>query len=221
MAAKTRKPKGTGPAKKSVLLKTTLLPETTVSPKASVSRNPAVPPETAVPRDAAAPPEVAVAPEVAVRLDVNGRSVTLNVEPRVTLLELLRERLDLTGAKPACDRGECGACTVLLDDRPVNACQWLAVQAAGRRVVTIEGLAQRPEFKPLLDAFVARDGGQCGYCTPGFAVAAYAALRDEPGADEAALRWALVGHICRCNAYDGILAAVRDAARARTSPRSR
>lgn len=150
--------------------------------------------------------------ETSLRIEVNGRPLTLTVEPRTTLLELLRERLDLTGAKPACERGECGACTVLLDDRPVNACILLAVQADGHRVVTIEGLSERPDFQPLLDAFVRRDAGQCGYCTPGFAVAAYALLRDEPGLDEAAIRWGLVGHICRCNAYDGIVAAVRDSA---------
>lgn len=150
-------------------------------------------------------------PEVTIRIEVNGRSHELAVEPRTTLLELLRERLDLTGAKPACDRGECGACTVLLDERPVNACHLLAVQAAGQRVVTIEGLRERPDFKPVLDAFLAWDAGQCGYCTPGFAVAAYATLRDEPGASEAQIRWALVGHICRCNAYDAIVSAVADA----------
>jgi xanthine dehydrogenase YagT iron-sulfur-binding subunit len=162
-------------------------------------------------------------PEVTIRIDVNRQSHELTVEPRITLLELLRERLDLTGAKPACDRGECGACAVLLDERPVNACHLLAVQAAGQHVVTIEGLRDRPDFKPVLDAFLARDAGQCGYCTPGFAVAAYAALRDaaglrgtavprdEPGATETQIRWALVGHICRCNAYDAIAAAVSDA----------
>jgi xanthine dehydrogenase YagT iron-sulfur-binding subunit len=148
---------------------------------------------------------------VEIRLDVNGQAHTLQVEPRTTLLELLRERLDLTGAKPACERGECGACAVLLDDRPVNACHWLAVQAAGHAIVTVEGLDARPDFQPLLAAFVAKDGGQCGYCTPGFAVAAYAALREDPAADEMALRWALVGHICRCNAYDAIVAAICDA----------
>jgi xanthine dehydrogenase YagT iron-sulfur-binding subunit len=146
-----------------------------------------------------------------IRLRVNGKPRRLQVEPRTTLLEVLRERLDLTGAKPACERGECGACAVLLDEQPVNACHLLAVQASGHAVVTVEGLAERPEFQPLLDAFVACDAGQCGYCTPGFAVGAYAALRDEPQADAMAVRWALVGHICRCNAYDAIVAAVLDA----------
>ncbi|HKI96982.1 MAG TPA: (2Fe-2S)-binding protein [bacterium] len=148
---------------------------------------------------------------VEIHLQVNGHTHALRVEPRTTLLEVLRERLDLTGAKPACDRGECGACAVLLDEQPVNACHWLAVQAAGHAIVTVEGLRERPEFRPLQEAFVAQDGGQCGYCTPGFAVAAYAALRDEPDPNPLALRWALVGHICRCNAYEAILAAIQDA----------
>lgn len=154
-------------------------------------------------------------PKVELALQVNGRAVTLAVEPRTTLLEVLRERLDLTGAKPACEQGECGACTVLLDDQPVNACHLLALQAAGRSVVTIEGLADRPAFAALREAMVAGDAGQCGYCTPGFGVAAYAALRDNPQADPWALRWALVGHICRCNAYDSIIAALAAVGRPR------
>ena len=161
----------------------------------------------------------AAPPTMAIRLRVNRKRHDLEVEPRTTLLELLRERLDLTGAKPACERGECGACTVLLDDRPVNACNLLAVQAAGHAVVTIEGLAARPDFQRLLDAFVACDAGQCGYCTPGFAVAAYAALRDAPQTNAVAVRWALVGHICRCNAYDAIVGAVLQAHQAPPEPR--
>ncbi len=145
-------------------------------------------------------------------LMVNGKSHSLLVEPRTTLLEVLRERLDLTGAKPACDRGECGACTVLLDGRPFNACHLLAVQAAGCSILTVEGLKEWAEFQALREAFVARDAGQCGYCSPGFAVAASALLRKNPGGlDEQSIRWALVGHICRCNAYDAIAAAVREA----------
>ena len=150
-------------------------------------------------------------PPLPLELTVNGRAQALQVEPRETLLDVLRERLDLTGAKPACERGECGACTVLLDGRPVNACHLLAVQAAGCTVETVEGLSARPDFQPLLEAFVDCDGGQCGYCIPGFAVAAYAALRPDPTAHEMALRWALVGHICRCNAYERIMAAVCEA----------
>ena len=148
-------------------------------------------------------------------LDINGQSHPLDIEFRTTLLDVLREHLDLTGAKRACDRGECGACTVLVDDQPMYACHLLAMQVQGRKIVTIEGLAERADFRPLLDAFVVNDAGQCGFCTPGFAVAAYAALRRYPGADAQQLRWELVGHICRCNAYDKIVTAACDAARHR------
>jgi xanthine dehydrogenase YagT iron-sulfur-binding subunit len=147
--------------------------------------------------------------------EVNGQSHPVAIEPRTTLLDVLREQLDLTGAKRACDRGECGACTVLVDDQPMYACHLLAIQVRGRKIVTIEGLAERADFRPLLEAFVANDGGQCGFCTPGFAVAAYAALRRYPDADAQQLRWELVGHICRCNAYDSIVAAVYDGGRRR------
>jgi aerobic-type carbon monoxide dehydrogenase small subunit (CoxS/CutS family) len=148
-------------------------------------------------------------------LEVNGQTRPVDVEPRTTLLDVLREQLDLTGAKRACDRGECGACTVLVDDQPMYACHLLAMQARERKIVTIEGLAERADFRPVLEAFVANDAGQCGFCTPGFAVAAYAALRRYPEADAQQLRWELVGHICRCNAYEKIVAAAYDAGRRR------
>jgi xanthine dehydrogenase YagT iron-sulfur-binding subunit len=148
-------------------------------------------------------------------LEVNGQPHPVAIEPRTTLLDVLREQLGLTGAKRACDRGECGACTVLVDDQPMYACHLLAIQVRGRKIVTIEGLAERADFRPLLEAFVANDAGQCGFCTPGFAVAAYAALRRYPQADAQQLRWELVGHICRCNAYDSIVAAVDDGGRRR------
>jgi xanthine dehydrogenase YagT iron-sulfur-binding subunit len=149
-------------------------------------------------------------------LEVNGRPRPVDIEPRTTLLDVLREQLDLTGAKRACDRGECGACTVLVDDQPMYACHLLALQVRGRKVVTVEGLAVRDDFRRLLEAFVDNDAGQCGFCTPGFAVAAYAALRRYPEAEAQPLRWELVGHICRCNAYDKIVAAVCDAGRRST-----
>jgi xanthine dehydrogenase YagT iron-sulfur-binding subunit len=148
-------------------------------------------------------------------LDVNGQARPVDIEPRTTLLDVLRDHLDLTGAKRACDRGECGACTVLIDGQPVYGCHLLAVQVRGRKIVTIEGLAEREDFRRLLEAFVANDAGQCGFCTPGFAVAAYAALQRFPEADAQQLRWELVGHICRCNAYDHIVAAVSEAGRRR------
>jgi aerobic-type carbon monoxide dehydrogenase small subunit (CoxS/CutS family) len=144
-------------------------------------------------------------------LNVNGTTHRLEIEHRDSLLDVLREQLDLTGAKRACDRGECGACTVLIDGRPMLACQLLAMQVRRSDIVTIEGLAQRDDFAPVLDAFVEVDGGQCGFCVPGFAVAAYAALKHDRTLNETALRWELVGHICRCNAYDRIAQAVKTA----------
>ena len=135
------------------------------------------------------------------------------MEDRWTLLEVLRVKLDLTGAKRGCDRAECGACTVLLDGKPVFACHLLAVQARGRSIETIEGLAGREDFTPLLEAFVKHDGGQCGFCTPGFAVAAYALLKRYPQPQDFHVRWGLVGHLCRCNAYEKIVASVLGAAR--------
>src|SRR5919108_1904357 len=152
---------------------------------------------------------------IQLHLEVNGQSHALDLEPRTTLLDVLRDRLDLTGAKRACDRGECGACTVLVDEQPMYACHLLAVQVRGRKIVTVEGLAERADFRPLLEAFVANDAEQCGFCTPGFAVASYAALRRYPEAEAQQLRWELVGHMCRCNAYDKIVAAVGDAGRRR------
>ncbi len=142
------------------------------------------------------------------KLTVNGEVREVDVEDRWTLLEVLREKLDLTGAKRGCDRAECGTCTVLLDGKPVFACHLLAVQARGRSVETIEGLAAREDFRTLLESFVAHDGGQCGFCTPGFAVAAYALLKRYPRPQEFQVRWGLVGHLCRCNAYEKIVASV-------------
>jgi xanthine dehydrogenase YagT iron-sulfur-binding subunit len=146
-----------------------------------------------------------------IRIEVNGQPHTLDLEHRATLLDVLREHLDLTGAKRACDRGECGACTVLVDEQPMYACHLLAMQVRGRKIVTVEGLAERADFRPLLEAFVAHDAGQCGFCTPGFVVAAYAALKRYPQVNEWQIRWDLVGHTCRCNAYEKIVAAVRGA----------
>ncbi|HWC30670.1 MAG TPA: 2Fe-2S iron-sulfur cluster-binding protein [Dehalococcoidia bacterium] len=147
-----------------------------------------------------------------IELEVNGERRALDVEHRDSLLDVLREDLDLTGAKRACDRGECGACTVLVDERPMLACHLLALQVRDKAITTVEGLAERPDFATVLDAFVAEDGGQCGFCVPGFAVATYAALKHDPTLDETALRWELVGHVCRCNAYDRIAAAANEAA---------
>jgi xanthine dehydrogenase YagT iron-sulfur-binding subunit len=143
-----------------------------------------------------------------IHLEVNGQQHHLDIEDRLTLLDVLRERLDLTGAKRACDRGECGACTVLVENQPMLACHLLALQVRGRKILTVEGLAERDDFRPILEAFTACDAGQCGFCTPGFAVATYALLQRLPAATEWQARWELVGHICRCNAYESIVSAV-------------
>lgn len=141
-------------------------------------------------------------------LEVNGQQHSLDIEDRLTLLDVLREQLDLTGAKRACDRGECGACTVLVDGQPMLACHLLALQVQGRQILTVEGLAERDDFRPIVEAFMACDAGQCGFCTPGFAVATYALLQRLPTATAWQARWELVGHIYRCNTYDSIVSAV-------------
>jgi xanthine dehydrogenase YagT iron-sulfur-binding subunit len=146
-----------------------------------------------------------------VRLTVNGREHELMLEPRVTLLDALRERLQLTGTKKGCDHGQCGACTVHVDGRRVNACLTLAVQIEGARVVTIEGLAQGGELHPVQAAFIAHDGFQCGYCTPGQIMSAVSCIVEgHAGTDADIAEW-MSGNLCRCGAYNGIRAAVVEA----------
>ena len=129
-----------------------------------------------------------------------------------TLLRLLRDILDLTGAKVGCDRGECGACTVVVNGEPVYSCQMLALQAQGKDVVTVEGLADGEGLHPIQRAFLEEDAGQCGYCTPGFVMSAYALLRRNPSPSEGQIREALQGNLCRCNAYGRIIRGVMAAA---------
>lgn len=146
-------------------------------------------------------------------LVINGLEHTLSVRHHWSLLDALRDRIGLTGAKRGCDRGECGSCTVLLDGLPVNSCQVLALRAAGRSVLTVEGLAQSGQLSALQQAFLDEDGGQCGFCTPGFVMAASALLDANPRPTDVDIREALSGNLCRCNAYGRILASVRAAAR--------
>jgi aerobic carbon-monoxide dehydrogenase small subunit len=149
---------------------------------------------------------------VLVELTLNGRPVSLDVEPPELLLDVLRDRLGLTGAKRSCDVQVCGACTVLLDGAPVSSCCTLAYEARGRDVLTIEGLAEREEFHRFEEAFVSHAGLQCGFCTPGFVLTLKALLdAGELGSDEAIVR-GLEGSICRCTGYRGILDAARDLA---------
>ncbi len=149
-----------------------------------------------------------------VTLEVNGKRYDFEVQHRWTLLHVLRERLALTGAKRGCDRGECGSCTVLLEGVPVYACQLLAMQVRGQSVVTIEGLADdHRSLDPVQQAFLDQDGGQCGYCSPGFVLSAWALLETNPEPTDGQIREALAGNLCRCNAYGRIIASVREAAR--------
>ncbi len=155
---------------------------------------------------------------IPLRLTLNGqpREIALD-DPRVTLLDLLRERLGLTGAKKGCDRGQCGACTVLVDGRRINSCLTLAASLDGAEILTIEGLAEGDRLHPVQAAFIAHDGFQCGFCTPGQIMSAVGLIREgHAGTEPERIREGMSGNLCRCGAYAGILDAVRDAA-ARTS----
>ncbi|MBV8616848.1 MAG: 2Fe-2S iron-sulfur cluster binding domain-containing protein [Acetobacteraceae bacterium] len=154
----------------------------------------------------------ATAPEArqTVVLRVNGVERALDLDPRVTLLDALREHLRLTGTKKGCDHGQCGACTVLAGGRRVLSCLTLAVtQDRGEAILTIEGLADGDALHPMQAAFVAHDALQCGYCTPGQVMSAVGLLIEERPADDAAIREGMAGNICRCGAYEGIVAAIR------------
>jgi xanthine dehydrogenase YagT iron-sulfur-binding subunit len=150
-----------------------------------------------------------------ITLTINGvaRQLVLD-DPRVTLLDLLRERLDLTGTKKACDRGQCGACTVLLDGRRTNACLVLAISLDGADVLTIEGVAQGEALHPVQAAFIAHDGFQCGFCTPGQIMSAIGLINEgQAGSDPERIREGMSGNLCRCGAYAGITEAVIEAQR--------
>jgi xanthine dehydrogenase YagT iron-sulfur-binding subunit len=140
----------------------------------------------------------------AVALTVNGKRVTGEVEPRVTLLDALREHFDITGPKRVCDRAECGACTVLIDGRAVYSCTTLAIEAQGKEIVTAEGLGGGERPHPVQSAFVNNDAQQCGFCTPGFTVATKAFLDANPQASDAEVANGLAGNLCRCGTYRGI-----------------
>jgi carbon-monoxide dehydrogenase small subunit len=150
--------------------------------------------------------------KVAATLTVNGTSYPVELDPHVSLLNAVRDEIGLTGSKEGCDDSECGACMMLLDGRPVNACSYLALQAEGREVTTVEGLAGDEEVGPLQRAFLQQGGVQCGFCTPGMLVSATALLRDNPDPTEEEIRIGLSGNLCRCTGYQGIVRAVRQAA---------
>jgi aerobic-type carbon monoxide dehydrogenase small subunit (CoxS/CutS family) len=145
-------------------------------------------------------------------LNVNGIDYPVEIDPHLSLLKAVREEIGLTGSKEGCDDSECGACMMLLDGRPVNSCSYLALQAVGKQVTTVEGLAAGGDLAPLQAAFLRHGGVQCGFCTPGMLVSATAVLRADPDPSEGEIRTALAGNLCRCTGYDGIVKAVRDVA---------
>ncbi len=151
-------------------------------------------------------------PHSTIRLTINGSARSIEVEDRWTLVELLRDRLGLTGTKIGCDRGECGACTVLVDDTPVYACSQLAVWMDGRQVTTVEGLAANGRLTPLQQAFVDHDAPQCGFCTSGQLMSATALLKRTPQPNAEQVKSAMAGNICRCGNYNHYVAAVLAAA---------
>ncbi len=146
--------------------------------------------------------------KVSATLRVNGIPYPVEVDPHASLLRAVREVVGLTGSKEGCDDSECGACMMLLDGDPVNACSYLALQAEGSEIVTVEGLAPSGELTPLQAAFLEHGGVQCGFCTPGMLIAATALLRRTPAPTEQEVRIGLSGNLCRCTGYDGIVKAV-------------
>jgi xanthine dehydrogenase YagT iron-sulfur-binding subunit len=171
----------------------------------------------ALPPDARAQPgaPAAAIPDPAlvnVILQVNGHNIPLTLDPRTSLLDALRENAGLTGTKKGCDRGSCGACTVHIDGRRVVSCLTLAVRAQGHAITTIEGLADGDDLHPMQAAFLHHDAYQCGYCTPGQIMSAVALLNEGRAGSDAEIREFMSGNICRCGAYNNIVAAIRDAA---------
>jgi carbon-monoxide dehydrogenase small subunit len=146
--------------------------------------------------------------KIAATLTVNGIAYPVEIEPGTSLLYAVRDTVGLTGSKEGCDDSECGACMMLLDGRPVNSCSYLALQAEGCEITTIEGLASGDRLSPLQQAFLQHGGVQCGFCTPGMLISATALLETNPSPSEDEVRIALSGNLCRCTGYDGIVKAV-------------
>lgn len=148
--------------------------------------------------------------KIPLKLEINGKKHILSVEPRVTLLDLLREQLALTGTKKGCDHGQCGACTVLVNGSRINSCLTLAVMQEGKKITTIEGLAHGDQLHPLQEAFIKHDSFQCGYCTPGQIMSALALLNEGLTGSEAEISENMSGNICRCGAYQNIADAIME-----------
>jgi xanthine dehydrogenase YagT iron-sulfur-binding subunit len=150
--------------------------------------------------------------KVPMEFAINGKNYKANLEPRVTLLDALRDEFELTGAKRVCDRAECGACTVLVDDKPVYACAMLAIEAQNKAITTVESLTRDGKLHPIQQAFVDNDASQCGFCTPGFVVACKAFLEKHPRPAPEDIRRGLSGNLCRCGTYAGIRKAIAQVA---------
>ena len=147
-----------------------------------------------------------------ITLRINGERYDLLVQPWRTLLEVLRENLSLTGTKRSCQEGQCGTCTILIDGNAINSCLYLAVEAQGKDIQTIEGLAKGGVLDQIQKSFVQKGGVQCGFCTPGFVIATKSLLNANPNPSEVEIRDAMVGHLCRCTGYVQIIEAIQDAA---------
>ena len=157
-----------------------------------------------------APPPGTLAPTQPVSLNINGQAHTLHIAPWTTLLDALREYLDLTGTKKGCDHGQCGACTVLVDGKRINSCLSLAITHEDSQIQTIEGLGQEGSLSPLQQAFIDHDAFQCGYCTPGQICSAQGLINEGKARTEAEVRELMSGNVCRCGAYSNILSAVME-----------
>ena len=168
--------------------------------------------EEAVAQEKKADAAVTPAKPVPVKLEINGKSHTVTVEPRVTLLDVLRNDLSLTAAKEVCTTTNCGACTVIIDGKPVYACARTAIECQGKKITTAEGLSDGKNIDDVIKCFVKHDATQCGFCTPGFVVATRAFLNEHPGAKMEDIRKGLGGNICRCGTYDGVAHAALECA---------
>jgi aerobic carbon-monoxide dehydrogenase small subunit len=155
-----------------------------------------------------------------IHLNINNENYEVIVRPRESLLDVLRNKLNLTGTKKGCNEGDCGACTVIMDGRSVNACLALAVEGEGRKIMTIEGLAQGPDLHPLQQAFIRHGGFQCGFCTPGMLLSAKALLDENPDPTDDEIRKGVSGNLCRCTGYVKIVESIREAARSMKESRA-
>ena len=181
----------------------------TVTAAPLIGQSPAAPPPVEAPTEK----PVSAPGAVPVTLNINGKQYRLNLDPRTTVLDALRENLNLFGTKKGCDHGQCGACTVHINGRRVNSCLTFAIMHQGDKVTTIEGLAQNGHLHPVQDAFIQFDGFQCGYCTPGQIMSGAALLNEPVGPNDEDVRNMMSGNLCRCGAYDNIVAAVQSARR--------